>query len=208
MFALTRGDLASSILDCAGGPASFTAEMRRAGKQVVSCDPIYAFPANQIARRIYETAPKILERAHRTSENFIWTEFDSPERMIRSRHDIMRLFLEDLPAGLAESRYRIAELPALPFRDRELDLALCSHFLFTYSNVLSLEFHTASIRELCRVAKQARIFPLFPQFGTERSPRVSSVTSQLASDGYQCDLERVPYEFQKGANEMLRVSRT
>ena len=119
----------------------------------------------------------------------------------------MRQFLEDFPTGVLEGRYRLAELPNLPFHDCEFDLALCSHFLFTYSNLLSLEFHLDSIRELCRVATEVRIFPLIGQFGAEYSPHVSVVMSRLPAEGYECKIKQVPYEFQKGGNEMLRVRR-
>jgi len=118
----------------------------------------------------------------------------------------MNRFLDDYPAGLREGRYHAAELPALPFRAGEFDLALCSHFLFTYSDSFTLEFHLDSIRELCRVAKEARIFPLLPSFASEHSPHLSPVLAKLAAEGYDCEVCRVPYEFQKGGNEMLRVS--
>ena len=45
------------------------------------------------------------------------------------------------------------------FADREFDLALCSHLLFLYSEQLTADFHLASIRELCRVAGEVRVFP-------------------------------------------------
>lgn len=131
----------------------------------------------------------------------------SPEHVGQIRMAAMKQFLADLPIGLAEGHYRAAELPALPFRGAEFDLALCSHFLFTYSDILSLEFHLASIRELCRVAGEARIFPLLPNFGSAHSPHVAAIVSQLTAESYRCELKRVPYEFQKGGNEMLRVSR-
>jgi hypothetical protein len=41
MFTLTDEDLNLKILGCADGPASFNAEMRQRGKEVVSCDPLY-----------------------------------------------------------------------------------------------------------------------------------------------------------------------
>lgn len=43
---------------------------------------------------------------------------------------------------------------------RSFDLAVCSHLLFLYSEHLSEDFHVESIKELCRVAGEARIFPL------------------------------------------------
>src|SRR5918997_1381636 len=35
---------------------------------------------------------------------------------------------------------------------------ICSHFFFTYSEQLSLDFHVASVEEMCRVACEARMF--------------------------------------------------
>lgn len=207
MFNLSAANLTSRILDCAGGPASFNAEVHRRGGQVISCDPIYQFSAAEIARRIEETRDAILKMTHEAREHFVWREIASIDDLARLRTSAMQLFLADLPAGLAKGRYRVAELPALPFRDNEFDLALCSHFLFTYSDILSLEFHLNSIRELCRVAREARIFPLLAGFGSERSPHLATIIATLASEDYCCDIRRVPYEFQKGGNEMLRVSR-
>lgn len=207
MFDLSDADLGLRILDCAGGPASFNAEAHHRGHTVVSCDPIYQFSAADIARRIEETRDTVLQMTRETRERFVWREIKSVEHLERIRTAAMQQFLDDLAAGFSEERYRIAELPALPFRDAEFDLALCSHFLFTYSDILSLEFHLASIRELCRVARVARIFPVLSGFGSVHSPHLANVLSVLASEGYACEVRRVPYEFQKGGNEMLRVSR-
>ncbi len=207
MFDLSAANLVSRILDCAGGPASFNAEVRRLGGKAVSCDPIYEFSPAEIAMRVEETRDTVLKMTHGGRDHFVWREIKSVEHLGQVRMAAMQQFLDDLPAGLCEGRYRVAELPALPFGDAEFDLALCSHFLFTYSDILSLEFHLASIRELCRVAREARIFPVLSSFGSTRSPHLASVIGALASEGYRCEIQRVPYEFQKGGNEMLRVSR-
>ena len=207
MFDLAQRDLESRILDCGGGPASFNVEMHRRGRTVVSCDPIYQFSADDISRRIDETYETILQKTAQTRDNFVWHEMKSPEHLGQIRMAAMKLFLNDLPLGLAEGRYRVAELPALPFRDAEFDLALCSHLLFTYSDLFTVEFHVDSIRELCRVAREARIFPLLPSFGSRHSPHLAPVARGLTKGGYRCELRRVRYEFQKGGNEMLRVSR-
>ena len=207
MFDLSAANLASRILDCAGGPASFNAEVRGFGGKAVSCDPIYEFSRAEIARRVEETRDTILKMTYEAREHFVWREIKSVEHLSQIRMAAMQQFLDDLPAGVSEGRYRVAELPALPFRDAEFDLALCSHFLFTYSDILSLEFHLASIRELCRVAREARIFPVLASFGIARSPHLANVLGVLTSEGYRCELQRVQYEFQKGGNEMLRVSR-
>jgi len=207
MFALSEADLASRILDCAAGPSSFNAEMHRSGRRVVSCDPTYALSAADIRQRIGETYHTMVAAAESTRERFVWRDIESPQHLGQIRMAAMEQFLADYPSGLHEGRYRIAALPSLPFRDAEFDLALCSHFLFTYSDLFPLEFHIESIREMCRVAREARIFPLLPNFANEHSAHLAPAMDRLASAGYRCEVLCVPYEFQKGGNEMLRVSR-
>jgi hypothetical protein len=207
MFDLRVFDLDSNVLDCAAGPASFNAAMRASALKVISCDPIYRFSEADIAKRIEETYPLILEKTRQSRANFLWNETKSPEYLGEIRMAAMKRFLADFSGGLAEGRYCVAELPFLPFPERQFDLALCSHFLFTYSDLLPLEFHVEAIRELCRVARETRIFPLLPNFGDGRSPHVDKVTGWLRTEGYRYEITRVPYEFQKGGNEMLRVSR-
>jgi len=43
MFRLAESDLTAGVLDCGGGPASFTAELSAESFRAVSVDPIYAF---------------------------------------------------------------------------------------------------------------------------------------------------------------------
>jgi hypothetical protein len=207
MFDLSPADLGLKILDCAGGPASFNAEMHARGGSVISCDPIYQFSQAEIARRIDDTYPVILEKTKQSRENFRWEDMQSPEHLGAMRMTAMREFLGDLTAGLLQGRYCVAELPFLPFSDREFDIALCSHFLFTYSQLLATEFHGEAIRELCRAAREVRVFPLVPNFADARSSHVEAVIRILRAEGYACEIRRVPYEFQKGGNEMLRISR-
>ena len=158
MFALTERDLLlGRILDCAGGPASFNAEATGEGASVVSCDPVYRFAAEEIAGRIEETRETIVAGAKANRERYVWDEMGSAKRMGEVRMAAMRRFLEDFPRGLAEGRYLADGLPALRFAAGEFDLALCSHFLFTYSGLLTMDFHVVAIEEMCRVAKEARV---------------------------------------------------
>jgi hypothetical protein len=204
MFALSEEELRKWILDCAGGPAGFNAEWTELGGTVVSCDPLYEYTAEAIEGRIRETAPSIIEHVNSNRDRYVWTAFDSPEQLIDARLAAMKRFIEDFPQGLRENRYRPFALPRLPFADGEFELALCSHLLFTYSEQLPLDFHLASIRELVRVAAEARIFPLLDQSGAP-SPHVPELTATLADEGYSLRKQRVPYEFQRGGNQMLVV---
>lgn len=205
MFALTPDDRRRQILDCGGGPASFNAEMTQQGYSVVSCDPIYQFSAAEIERRIQDTYPLIMNGVSDNQDDYVWRDIQSPEQLCQIRLEAMNQFLQDFPAGLAAGRYQVEELPELTFGDRQFDLALCGHLLFTYSRQLSESFHLNSIRELCRVAQQVRIFPLVDSSG-EPSPLLPAVMQKLSQDGYLMQIQTVDYEFQKGGNQLLLVS--
>ncbi len=204
MFHLTPEELNLAILDCAGGPASFNAEMNRQGYKVISCDPIYQFSADEIKGRIQETYQILIDGLKANLANYVWQNVDSPEQLGKIRMEAMNYFLNDFPLGLQEGRYVLDELPNLSFK-RQFDLALCSHLLFTYSDHLSLDFHINSIKELCRVAQEVRIFPLLNISG-EQSSLLLPVVEALQQGGYKVEIQQVNYEFQKGGNKLLCVS--
>jgi hypothetical protein len=204
MFAVTERDLTGGILGCADGPASFNAEATRRGCHVVSCDPLYAFSNSEIRERIAATSHVILDETRRNAHEFVWTWITSPDELVRVRMMAMNLFLDDFDTGQRERRYIKAELPTLPFDDGAFDLALCSHFLFLYADQLDADFHRAATRELCRVAREVRVFPLLA-LGGARSSHVAVVANALSQDGHRVSVERVDYEFQRGGNEMMRV---
>jgi hypothetical protein len=206
MFALGSDSVRSRILGCADGPASFNAEATGSGLSVVSCDPLYRFSASQIRHRILETSEVVLEQTLRNREEFLWTSINSIDDLRELRMSSMERFLADFEAGKEEGRYVDAELPDLPFADRAFDLAVCSHFLFLYSDQLTEDFHIAAIREMARVATEVRIFPLLA-LGARRSMHVDGVCQRLSAQDFLVRIEQVPYEFQRGGNEMMRVRR-
>ncbi|HKB12408.1 MAG TPA: hypothetical protein VKD69_17220 [Vicinamibacterales bacterium] len=99
------------------------------------------------------------------------------------------------------------ELPSLPFAAGEFSLALCSHFLFLYAAQLTADFHIAAARELCRVADEVRIFPLLA-LGATPSPHVAAVAEAMRQNGFAAAIETVPYEFVRGGNQMMRITRS
>ncbi|MBH8555447.1 SAM-dependent methyltransferase [Nostocaceae cyanobacterium CENA357] len=204
MFDLTPEELKLNILDCASGPASFNAEMTLQGYKVISCDPVYQFTANEINKRIQDTYETVIQGVKANQEHYIWQTIQSPEQMGVIRMAAMRHFLADFSIGIIEKRYVQYELPVLPFAKNQFDLALCSHLLFTYSDHLSQEFHLASILEMCRVAKEVRIFPLLNISG-ETSPWLKPVMNELQKRGYSVEIKQVAYEFQKNGNQILRI---
>ncbi|MGL5082923.1 MAG: SAM-dependent methyltransferase [Microcoleaceae cyanobacterium] len=206
MFGLSPEDLTRSMLDCAGGPASFNAEMTEEGYSIISCDPAYQFSAEEINQRIQDTYEIVISGVRANLDRYIWQDIQSPEHLGEIRIAAMQKFLQDFPQGFIDGRYRTAELPKLPFQTHQFDLALCGHFLFTYSELLSEQFHLESILELCRVAQEVRIFPVLTLSG-ELSPFLALILDQLSQRGYQLSLQTVPYEFQVGGNQMLQILR-
>lgn len=207
MFALDDADLQRRILGCGDGPASFNAESTRRGATVVSFDPIYRFTVPQLRTRIAATYETVLEQTRRNRDEFVWDAIPTVEELGRTRMSAMETFLDDFPAGKTEGRYVEAELPTLPFGDRSFDLVLCSHLLFLYSRHLDEAFHLAALRELCRIGSEIRVFPLLA-LGGEPSPYAAPVADALRRDGCHVSIEAVAYEFQRGADRMMRVRST
>ncbi len=205
MFDLSDADLATKkILGVGDGPASFNAEMNDRGRRVVSCDPIYVFTGEQIRSRVRATHDCMVEFARQHHDTFTWRHIKSPEEMGAARLAAMAGFLGDYVAGIREGRYVAAGLPRLPFADAAFDLALCSHLLFLYAEQLSLAFHVEGVIEMARVAREVRIFPLM-MLGNTPSPHVGPLRAELEGRGYEHEVRKVPYEFQKGGDEMLVV---
>ncbi|MBA3035450.1 MAG: SAM-dependent methyltransferase [Desulfobacterium sp.] len=202
MFSLTKADLNKKILGCGDGPASFNAELTKIGGKVVSVDPIYLFFAKDIMSRIDATYDEVMEQTAKNYNEFVWKHIKSIDDLGSIRMKAMERFLEDYPK--ADGRYISGELPFLPFKNKEFDLALCSHFLFLYSKQHSFEFHIQSIKELCRVASEVRIFPLL-ELGARKSGHLDKVISMLEKEECEWSIIKVCYEFQKGGNEMLHI---
>jgi hypothetical protein len=204
MFDLTDADFRLRILGCADGPASFNVEATRRGCRVVSCDPLYRCQVSEIRDRIEATREQVIDQTRQNRHEFVWDAIPSLEELERVRLAAMQAFLEDLEAGRSQRRYLDAELPALPFEDRAFDLAVCSHFLFLYSDQLGEAFHRTAVQELCRVAPDVRIFPVLA-LGGQPSPFLTGLIQHLRDNGFDPTIERVPYEFQRGGNHMLRI---
>jgi hypothetical protein len=205
MFHLTDEDFERSILGCADGPASFNAEMSRQGRRIVSCDPLYHLTTDQIKRRIDATYDEVIRQTRHNEEKFVWDRITSLDELGRLRLEAMNDFLGDYERGKKDGRYLPAELPDLPFAPSSFDIALCSHFLFFYSDSLSLAFHQQAVDELCRVACEVRIFPMLT-YNAEPSPHVDPIAEHSRKAGRIVAIETVPYEFQRGGNLMMKLS--
>ncbi len=138
----------------------------------------------------------------KTKDNYIWETLSGVEELGAVKRKAMENFLADFPQGKLDGRYVNAMLPKLPIANKQFDLALCSHYLFLYSEQVSLSDHVLSMLELCRVADEVRVYPLVSLDGNE-SKHLQPVMSVLSEKGIEVSLEKVVYQFQKGATEML-----
>lgn len=202
LFRLSEDDLNKRILGCGDGPASFNAEATERGYKATSCDPVYQFKVEEIRRRIDHVYPEIMAKMEQGACDYIWDSLGSVEQLGNVRMKAMSRFLSDFDSGYGQGRYVSASLPALPFPDSGFDLALCSHYLFLYSDHVNEADHLASMRELCRVASEVRVFPVISLDG-KTSKHLDSVMVSLSDEGIDVSLQAVSYRFQKGATEML-----
>jgi hypothetical protein len=200
MFDLTELELRLRILGCGDGPASFNVECNQRGGDVTSIDPLYHFSLDAIEKRIAETYEEVIGQTRAHQEKFIWDVISSPDELGRIRMEAMCRFLSSYEAGKSAKRYIPAELPVLPFSDQSFDLALSSHFLFLYTDNLTLEFHIAAIHEMLRVAGEVRIFPLV-DVNAQKSRYLKDILEIFQN--YEPKIRKVNYEFQRGGNQMM-----
>lgn len=208
MFNLSQNDIMNrKMLGCGDGPSSFNTEVDYDDGTVVSIDPLYAYSKKEIMQRIDEVSGEVMEQVRANADNFVWRNIPDVESLEHMRIEAMMEFLMDYEEGKEEGRYIDASLPELPFEDNSFDLALSSHFLFLYSDHLDESFHKEALREMLRVSKEVRIFPLLT-LTNERSPYVERVMDILEADGYKVEIVKTGYEFQKGADEMMKITKT
>lgn len=204
MFDLTEAELGLRILGCGDGPAAFNSVLSQRGGHIVSVDPVYAFDEGQIRVRIAETYETVMAQTRQNHSNFIWGVIPSVEQLGSLRMAAMETFLADFELGKLEGRYIDGELPSLPFASGQFDIALSSHFLFLYSAHLSAEFHLQAVQEMLRVSREVRVFPLLTLDGS-LSSHLSFVSEHLSCQGFNVQIKNVPYEFQRGGNQMLVI---
>ncbi|MEM0966238.1 MAG: SAM-dependent methyltransferase [Verrucomicrobiota bacterium] len=204
MFSLSDSDLRKRIVGCGDGPASFNAEMSEIGNRVVSFDPLYRFSGEEIAARFEESVDLVINQVRASLDSWTWAYHRDPENLLLNRRRALRLFLNDFEKGKREERYELKELPTVEYADREFDLALCSHFLFLYSDHFSYEFHLSSILEMCRIAEEVRIFPVLT-LKQGKSKYLEGIIDYLRGSGMSAEVRRVDYELQLNGNEALFI---
>ena len=204
-FALSDVPPSARILDCGSGPSSFVAEWSSKGRFVVAADPTYRYSAGDFLADFDSTANQMLAGMRKARDRFRWDYYRSPEDVVRRRREVLTAFIADLQAETRNGRYVSARLPDLPFLSGSFDLVLCSHLLFLYSAEFDAETHLSFLRELLRVGREVRVYPLLDMDGKPSQHLEDTIQALRAS----AHVELVPlaFEFRSGDSKMLRLTR-
>lgn len=207
MFKLTKEELIGrTILDCPAGACSFTSMANRLGAEATAADIAYFHNFEELQKKGSQDLDHAMTKMENTQTNYVWNYFKSIDDLKKHRYQAFIDCSNDMK--LHPDRYVPATLPVLPFENKQFDITLSAHFLFMYSDRLDYDFHVKTIQELLRVTKQEiRIFPL-TTLTAERYDKLHDILSFLHQQG--CSTEEIPtgYEFQKGANSMLKITIT
>ena len=203
-FALSDVAPSARILDCGGGPSSFVAEWSRNGRYVVAVDPIYRFSARDFLADFDSTAAQMLAECGRreTGSSGITTAARkmSSNTGMTSSQPSLPIFRQQLGSG----RYVSACLPELPFLSESFDLVLCSHLLFLYSAEFDSEMHLSFLREMLRIGREVRVFPLLDMDGKPSAHLENTIQALRVST--HVELVPLSFEFRSGDSKMLRLT--
>ncbi len=204
MFNLDLDSLRGArVLDVASGVSSFCAQATAAGLNITATDRIYMFDADAIATKAAQDLDEVMGKVAGIPGNFLWTEFGDIGGLRARRKQAYTTFVAHYRQN--PTRYRYTNYPDTDFDDNQFDLTLVSHFLLLYDDVLGETFHRATLRELLRVTVgEVRIFPLL-NLRSEVSPLVEALPAHFP--GHTFERVKVPYEFIRGADEMLVIKR-
>jgi hypothetical protein len=207
MFDLNPTKLESeSILDCPSGVGSFVATAHEHNISTVGVDILYSLSPDELARRCETDYENVATQLREKNDLFNWEFYGDPAGRKQYLQDAYETFLDDYADGLSHGRYIPAKLPHLPFEENSFSMVLSAHFLFLYSDRLDYEFHLTTLKELARVASdEVRVFPLVG-LDTERYEQLDELIGEFTTEDYSAEISDVPFEFQKGATEMLTIS--
>jgi hypothetical protein len=204
MFDLSQDEMNSNILEYGCGPSAVNFQQTQKDYKVVSSDPLFVLDKDTLSSKAVMIFADMVEQVKKEQEQFDFTRSGSCENLIAERRQGMKQFFADYPAGKAQGRYVGIADYHLPFADFSFDFALSSHYLFADLDDQTVDFHLLVIRELARVAREVRIFPLIDREG-KTSEFLGPVLLGLQQDNYGVEIREVVFHLHKTGNAMLRV---
>jgi len=201
-FDLDADDLREKkVLDCPAGASSFVIEARKKAVEAHACDVLYRFEKEEIRLQGLKSIEKIYQDVSWMEENS-FEFYGSIERHKSFRENALKRFCEDYNPIY----YRYAQLPKLPYDDQTFDIVLSSHLLFVYDDRLDIHFHIESIREMLRIGREVRIFPLI-DFKNSRANEAKNLSpyAYAIAEIFGGEIIPVGFEFQKNGGYMMKI---
>ena len=204
MFDLLDSDLNSRILEYGCGATAVNAQLHARHQSIISCDPLFSLEQGSLSQTVQLTFDESVDHLYSIRAQCDFSHYGSLDALIAKRREGVAECLADYELGRIEERYLPLDHDALPFEDFSFDFALSSYFLFTSLEDQDADFHLQCIRDLARVAKEVRIFPLIDGNG-QPSPMLGPVLLGLQQANYGVEVRKVDYQLQLGGHAMLRV---
>lgn len=219
MFNLDLEELKGmSVLDCASGPASFTAEANRKNIRAVGCDPIYSQRIDDIFDSAQKDIPACIRETQRHRDLFQRETNEEDIDFLNEKMRALTMFADDYKKIDSCRRYVPAAFPHLPFYDDCFDIVLCANLLFLYSDIDSggilansdfdYLFHHRALHEMLRIARrEIRIYPIAGP-NKEKHPFIQELLKDRSFDCYDIELVTVQMKDIKNASQMLKISKS
>ena len=214
MFGIKFDELKGlKILDCPGGPSSFTADANKAGIHASAIDPVYALPEQKLreiaTEDILVTGKRILAALPLSSSRV--------KAFTADKMAALDVFLEDFLATKGSKRYLPEALPKLSFADNSFDVTLSANFLFTYAppeagglgagelgvSAFDLDWHKEAVTELLRVTKsKVYIFPAHTYSGDacSKHPYAQAIMDTVSRDGSAVQVSWFQSSYRQGTD--------
>lgn len=193
-----------NLLDCAAGASSFTANMTKKGFSVKAVDLLYDKEPQFLKKKCENHLKILVESLSKIENHFKWDFFKNLNELKKHRIQAQNEFIDDYKK-FRNIKYIKSNLNSLPFHDNSFSLTLCSHLLFIYDHRLNYSFHVDVIKEMIRVSNEIRIYPLV-KHEKNKSEFVIQVIDDLKKFA-DFEIVEVDYEFRKGGNEMLKITK-
>jgi len=208
MFGLGESLLRNGrILDCPAGASSFAAEAHKLGINVTACDILYDLTSDELMEKGKKDLQHVFEKFDEVTHLYVWKYYKDKDGVMALRSRALEIFAGNFTKGYKNGQYVHGKLPHLPFPDKSFPLVLSGNFLFLYGDRLDFDFHVGCIKELIRICSgEVRIFPLIG-LDFKPYPYLDDILSSLDSNGIKAEIVEVPFEFQRGANKMMRLQK-
>lgn len=209
--------IGTSILDCAGGPSSFTAEANRKGIKAVACDPVYALHVDDIITNAEHDIPACIRETQKHRERFMRENSEEDIVFLNEKMKALKTFSDDFRKIDACRRYIPSAFPHLPFFDSSFDMVVCANLLFLYSNIetggilpasiFDYKFHQRSLCEMIRICrKEVRIYPIVGP-NSQKHPYIEALFDDPTFFDFEMEIVPVSFKDVRGACQMLKISK-